>query len=378
MDEGDFYGQIRKGTRLTIIISALIVVLAVVAAATVAFFITIPIIRVASNMDNLTRLEFSETKYKPTTRWLRFYEIRILEATLARVQSVLKSFQKFVPPHIVQDILTRSTEAKLSVETKEITIFFSDIENFTSISESLEPDTLAGLLGEYLEEMCSIIADCHGTIDKFIGDAVMAFWNAPEYIDNHPMFACDAAVRCQNRQRDLRAQWAEKGLPQLKSRIGIHVGDALIGNIGSRTRLNYTIIGDNVNLGARLESLCRIYGTDIIISDSTYERVKSKYICRVLDYVVVKGKTKPIYIYEIVAERAEATEAQHLFCREAEVGLDLLVEGKFDLAHQKYRELLLQYRDNICLKRLRKRAKRLEKNKDDAEAWPGFEVLNEK
>src|SRR5262249_26375049 len=155
-------------------------------------------------------------------------------------------------------------------EHRRLTIYFSDIADFTSISESMPPEALVAHLGEYLQAMSEQVLAAGGTVDKYIGDAVMAFWGAPLENAEHDRGAGTAAVRNQQPLRKLRERWQAEGKPPFRARIGIHTGEVIVGNIGSAARLNYTVIGDAVNLASRLEGLNKYYDTSILISESTF------------------------------------------------------------------------------------------------------------
>ena len=180
-------------------------------------------------------------------------ELQNLNSAMQAMKSGLKSFSKYVPIDVVTLLMKLKREAVLGVDEMELTIFFSDIVNFTAIAESITPQQLVEVMKEYLSEMSDILMQSQGVVDKYIGDAIMAFWNAPIPVYDHTTVACTSALKAQQRLRELRSMWCAKGLPEIKARIGINTGLALVGNLGSTTRLSYTCLGDNVNLASRLE-----------------------------------------------------------------------------------------------------------------------------
>ena len=187
---------------------------------------------------------------------------------------------------------------------------FTDIKNFTTFSEQLPPNELASALGRYLEVMARIIqSETGGTIDKYIGDAIMTLWNAPEPVPAHAEMACLAALRCREAGRILASSPEWKGLPAFETRFGLHTGSALVGHFGAPDRMNYTGIGDAINLASRLESLNKQYGTAIIASASVVEKARHRFAFRLLDIVAVKGKSEAIEIYELLGEKGEAGAA---------------------------------------------------------------------
>ena len=218
----------------------------------------------------------------------------------ANVKYIRNTFSKFVSKDVVDELLKHPEKIALGGAKREITIFFSDIRGFTTLSEALSPEELVKLLNEYLSTMTEIIIECKGTIDKYMGDAIMAFWGAPVDLEDHPYYACVAALVQMDKLAELQASWKERNLPSIDIGIGLNTGSAVVGNMGSSQRMDYTCMGDTINLGSRLEGSNKTYGTNIIISEYTYERVKERVYARELDLVQVKGKTHPVRIYELI------------------------------------------------------------------------------
>jgi len=190
----------------------------------------------------------------------------------------------------------------LAAAKKTIAILFSDIKNFTSIAEEMDPDQLTHLICEYFDELSKIIISNKGTIDKFIGDSIMAFWGAPLSEEKPCFHAAKSALISLHYLEILNAKWQSEGKPKLLTRFGIHIGEAIVGNIGSAERLNYTAVGDAINIASRLENINKIYGTKIIVSEDVYQFIKDQFVLRMLDHVTLKGKAKVSYIYELIAE----------------------------------------------------------------------------
>jgi adenylate cyclase len=210
------------------------------------------------------------------------------------------AFSRYLAPEIVREIWDHPDTLKLWWEKREITIFFSDIAGFTTISELLGAEKLFSVLSEYLSEMTNILIANKGTLDKYIGDAVMGFFNAPLTIDNPAYHACTTALEQQKAIKTLNEKWSLHGIPPINARIGINTGEAIVGNIGSQDRFSYTAIGDSVNLAARLEWVNKEYGTFICVSESTYLQAKDQFSFRELDTIKVKWKTKWVKIYELL------------------------------------------------------------------------------
>jgi adenylate cyclase len=234
-------------------------------------------------------------------------EIIKMKSAVDNMKNGLRSFKKYVPSELVADLIRLRKEAVLEAEKREITILFSDIADFTSISEKTPPEQLAENLGDYFRGMTQTIMRNHGTVDKFIGDAIMAFWNAPNQVEHHTLMACRSALECQRFLGELETKWRGTGKPSFVTRIGINSGEAIVGNMGYEERMSYTAIGDNVNLASRLEGLNKYYGTKIILGENAYRQVKDLIVARLVDIVAVKGKKEGIRIYDLMAEK-DSTE----------------------------------------------------------------------
>ncbi|MCW8928680.1 MAG: hypothetical protein OQL19_00395 [Gammaproteobacteria bacterium] len=230
-------------------------------------------------------------------------EIDLMSQSIVSATTGLQSFKKYVPAELVKQLVELGEEAHVGGKETELTLLFTDIAGFTTIAESMHPEDLTLHLSQYFEELSHIIMLENGTIDKYIGDAIMAFWGAPLAQKNTPYSACKAALNCQKKNQELNAVWAEERKPILQTRIGLHTGRTVVGNMGSNERINYTVLGDSVNLAARLEGINKLYGTSIIISETTFYQVSNDFFCRLLDIVAVKGKTKGVQIYELICEK---------------------------------------------------------------------------
>ncbi|MCK4924016.1 MAG: CHASE2 domain-containing protein [Spirochaetes bacterium] len=223
------------------------------------------------------------------------YRILTEEKEKKKIQGM---FSNYVSKSIVEELLKHPEKLELGGEDKEITVLFSDIRGFTTLSENLTPQDLVAHLNEYLSAMTDLIFKYEGTLDKYVGDEIMAFWNAPVEQEHHAEFACRTALEMMEVLHALNDGWPEN--KKLNIGIGMNTGIMTVGNMGSESRMDYTLMGDSVNLGARLEGTNKIYGTNIIISDFTYEKIKDKFICRELDNIRVKGKLKPVKIFEVM------------------------------------------------------------------------------
>lgn len=219
-----------------------------------------------------------------------------------RKQFIHDAFSRYVSPAVVSQLMRRPEGLTLSGQQKNLTMLFSDIKDFTSISENLQPEQLAQFMNTYLTAMSDIIMNNGGTVDKYIGDAIVAVWGAPVDDPDHAIHAVKASLQMRTALAELNARWASRGLPEISVRTGINTGVVRVGNFGSQRRFEYTAIGDNMNLASRLEGLNKVYGTSIIISEHTRHALGDRIFCRIIDRVRVKGKTVPLDIYEPVME----------------------------------------------------------------------------
>jgi len=226
-------------------------------------------------------------------------------------------FQHYLSPDVIERVIENPALLRLGGEKREITSFFSDVAGFTTISEALAPEELVNLLNEYLSEMTDLILSSGGTLDKYEGDAIIAFWNAPLDQPDHALRACRAALSCQKRLAALQPRFLEKYGRAVAMRIGLNSGAAVVGNMGSTRRFDYTAMGDTINLAARLEGACKQYKVLILAGEETFRRVQNELAVREVDIVRVVGKAKPVAVYEIIGEKSgltpEETERLRLY-----------------------------------------------------------------
>ncbi len=251
-------------------------------------------------------------------------------ATEGRQKRFIKNaFKHFLSPAVIEQLILHPERLKLGGERRVLSIFFSDLQSFTSISENLDPEALIELLNEYLSAMTDIIHEEGGTIDKYEGDAIIAFWNAPLEISDHAVKAVRAALRCQTKLAQMRPAFRKRIGTDMHMRIGINTGSAVVGNLGSDTRFDYTVIGDAVNLAARLEGANKQFGTFTMISQSTCDLIHKHFKTRELARLTVVGRNEPVTVYEpmMAAEYEARKDDLDQFIR----GLDLFYKG--DLAH---------------------------------------------
>ncbi len=229
-------------------------------------------------------------------------------ATEGRQKAFIKSaFKHYLSPTVIEKILEDPNRLTLGGERRELSIFFSDLQGFSSISEKLDPQALTQLLNDYLSDMTDIVLEEGGTLDKYEGDAIIAFWNAPLEQEDHALRACRTALRCQRKLAERRAEFKERTGAELRMRIGVNTGEVVVGNLGSRDRFDYTVLGDAANLAARLEGANKQFGTYTMVAGSTWEKAGEALPGRAIGRIRVVGRETPVRVYEILGEPGEAT-----------------------------------------------------------------------
>ncbi len=291
-------------------------------------------------------------------------------------KKVRAAFQQYLPPGLINQLLTRPELLQLGGEEKVLTVMFSDIRNFTALSEGLRPAELVDLLNEYLSEMTDVIFRNWGTLDKYIGDAIMAFWGAPYPQDDHPERACRSALEMSQALTKLTARWIVQGRPPIDIGVGIHTGAVLVGNMGSSKRFNFTILGDNVNLASRLEGLNKQFGTRIILSEVTYEQVRERVVAREIDLIRVKGKTQPVRIFELLGPGESAAVHFDLVRRFGE-GLQAYRNAQWETAARAFEGLTRDYPDDGPSRTFLERCRDLLEQPPEG-AWDGVYVMKTK
>ncbi|MBF0622070.1 MAG: HAMP domain-containing protein [Magnetococcales bacterium] len=297
--ESDFTGNAKQIQSVMLIISGLIMVLASVIGMIFGRRIARPIERLTAEVEKIQGFDL-EGEIDVQSN---IHEIDVMGQTIQTMKRSLSSFRRYVPAELVRDLIESGIEVQPGGSEKTLTLFFSDIAGFTTISEQVPAAQLMEELSEYMEEMSRGVRDQDGTIDKYIGDAVMAFWGAPKGNEHHARAGCQAALDCQRAVTVLNNSRVEMGKPAFYTRIGLHTGTTIVGNMGSTERLNYTVIGDSVNLAARLEGVNKVYSTQILVSAETRNRAKDHFLFRPLDTIAVKGKNEGVAIFELLCER---------------------------------------------------------------------------
>lgn len=253
---------------------------------------------------------------------------------------IKNAFSFYLSPTVIDEIIKDPESLELGGEDREITIFFSDIKGFSTISEKMTPQELVKRLNEYLTEMTDIILKYNGTVDKYIGDAIMAFYGAPVLMPDHAAKACQAAIEMKKRLRELQETWRKAGLEPIFARMGIHSGKATVGNMGSRTRMDYTVMGDAVNLASRLEGANKSFDTAAMISGSTYEAAKDSIEARILGKIRVVGKSESVPIYELLGLKATLPDYMYDMLEKYNSGRSYFIKRDWKQATNYFRQAI--------------------------------------
>ena len=286
------------------------------------------------------------------------------------------AFSHYVSSAVVNEVLKNPDKLKLGGDMKEMTVLFSDIRGFTTISEGMIPEQVHLLINAYLTAMTNIVFKHGGTLDKYMGDAIMAIYGAPVDQPDHAQKACDTALEMMQVLKELNAGWVREGKPALDIGIGINTGMMMVGNMGSEQRFEYTVLGDAVNLGSRLEGANKTYLTHILISEFTYEKVKDQFLCMEMDSVRVKGKTRPVSIYQLMG-RKEASASHAETIRYFHQGLHFYKEQKWDKAMEAFKTVSAMDRGLYAAQLYMERIAGLKSNPPPPD-WDGVCTMKEK
>ena len=355
----DFFGKIIKAREKALVLSLIIFAIAGLIAVYFSKRISKPIVQLTREVDKIQRFDLgSETRVHSA-----IHEISLLDASIAAMRVTLRSFGRYVPKAIVKQLMERGQEIALGGEKKELTVFFSDIADFTPIAESLPIEEVMEGLASYFKILSTLILENQGTIDKYIGDSVMAFWGAPTELSDHAEKGCTVALLCQSRLKEFNFERQRAAKPPFLTRIGIHTGEVIVGNIGTEERMNYTVMSDVVNAAARLQQVNKIYHTSILISEEVNQKIGEQFLTRPLDVVSVKGKERQIKVYELVAQQGgeksiAPTPDQTELCQVFTKAYEAYSLGHFDEAKTLFTALSSRFPDDFPTQMYIERLKR--------------------
>jgi class 3 adenylate cyclase/ABC-type nitrate/sulfonate/bicarbonate transport system substrate-binding protein len=348
----DFVGTLERTSKQMI---ALIAALTAIELLLIHFFsrrLSRPLEYVSRDLRLVEDLTFSAG---PPTR-SNIKEIKELQTAVKLFETSLRSFSSFVPLDIVRKLIKTGAPLTLGVEQRFMTVLFTDLQDFSTLAEREAPNDLLAQLSVYFEAVSNAIAEEFGTVDKFIGDGIMAFWGAPLHRDDHVLRGCCGALRATRRMQQLNADWSKQGRPSLHLRIGLHCAEVLIGNVGSSERLSYTVMGDGVNVAARLEGINKNFGTAICVSDSIVEAAGADIVARPIRKVQVKGRKREFMTYELLGIRAsddpelKAPDNAVALCNLTSEASSYFERGQFPQAARRYEDILRAFPDDPVAK----------------------------
>ncbi len=344
----DFIGPLGQTTTMVMLFAALILVTGLMAIQVLSTNIRHSIDELVLETERLRRLDLGG---EVRTTSSRITEIITLAEAVGAMRSALDSFVRFVPRTIVKELMATGRGLCLGGENREVTVMFTDLVNFSTIAELVTAQELTLKVSEYFQAVSEEVIAHNGTIDKYVGDAVMALWNAPHATEDHTARACMAALGAQCRMAEINRRWAEQGWHRIAMRVGLHTDTVVAGIIGSTEHMGYTALGDGVNIAARLEGVNKTYGTGICVSHTVYDAVKDRFLLRPLDFVVVKGRSEAIRVYELMAALdgnagMVATAGQHEQARMTAAAFAAWVRHDYLVAEQLYQELLDSFPDD--------------------------------
>lgn len=389
-----FYSQINQITQRTGIILVLAIILGGIMVLVFAGYLTNPMTRVAQAMEkiistndlsNRVQVEYNdetgklahtfnimvgalETAYNQIKRFA-------FKAALAqkREHKIRNIFQKYVPADVIDEFFA-NPEKMLVGENRVISILFSDIRSFTSISEKMMPDDLVNSLNRYFTVMVDIIMARHGIVDKYIGDAIMAFFGAPVRYKDDALQSVLAGIEMTEVLEEFNAQQRELGKPEFKIGVGINYGVVTVGNIGTEKKMDYTIIGDMVNLASRMEGLTKKYHQPLLISESLHQKVKDEVDCRLIDTVAVKGKTEGVRIYTV---KKRLSEEENKAWTLHNTAMESYYQQDFDEAIGYFQNVQKIFPDDYASQLMIDRCRQFKTN-PPPENWDGVEIMTEK
>lgn len=338
----DFISYFTETLQRTFIIAGIMFLISVILIYYLAIQISRPLSRLAAEAKKIEQLKLD--KFEPIRSNIE--EISTLAKTIESLHKSIGVFSKFLPKDLVYKLLHRNEPIVLGGANDNLTIMFTDIADFTKISERFPAEYIMQHISDYFDNMSRVIMKHKGTIDKYIGDAIMAIWGAPNHDTNQAINACFAALACQTRLSSLNDTWAQLNKPAFFTRIGIHSGNVVVGNMGSQDRMNYTVIGDSVNIASRIEGMNKVYGTQILASESVVEKAERYFLFRLVDKVALKGKQHSLKIYELVStldEKNENMREKKLYCTEARDAFEDYTARNWDRAIHKYNALRKNY-----------------------------------
>lgn len=371
--EHELTGVLTENIRFTLLSSTVALLLALLLAHLLSRRIAQPIQQMSDDLSAVGRFELNNTPVPKS--YIR--EVAVLGDSIDRMKRGLRSFGRYIPSDVVKRLLAQGKEAELGGEKRQLTIHFSDIAGFTSIVEPLSPQETVAELADYFDLMTKAITQRDGTVDKFMGDGILAFFNAPQTVTDHPIQACYSALEAQQQLSALRNAHRAENRAEFTARIGLAMGEVLVGNIGTSERFAYTVMGDTVNLAARLESLNKYYGTSILTTRDLRDATIDHFTWRWLDRARVVGRQTPCDLYELVSISRDASQHQLMVIQQYEQALALYLSGNFVAALDAFTQLANNFHNDRATQQLIKRCQALSEN-PPLTGWDGIYTHHKK
>jgi len=352
----DFTGGFKHNNDLLLIFGVIAIALQIAIISFLSGVISRPLERLAHNVETIQSLEAHTLP--PIQSPVR--EIATLAKAISSLDNAVQSFSAFVPVGLVKQLLESDQKLALGGHSRFLSIFFCDVESFASISEEMPSQELLMRVSAYLDIVIKAVNQQNGTIDKFMGDGVMAFWGAPALLEDHAWRACVAALAIQRDMNALNARWQSEGFRPFNVRIGIHCDAVVVGNVGSHERMSYTVLGDGVNIASRLEAINKEYGTRICVSHSVYREAGERLCVRPIDDVAVKGRRAKFPIYELMgvygADSAFEPQAADVeLSKASRAAYEAMTSGDGVRARQLYREVAQAFPQDTVAPEMTKR-----------------------
>jgi adenylate cyclase len=304
----------------------------------------------------------------------KLHEFKQLEEAQAQALTALQSFSRYVPLEIVKELMAKGEVARIGGHTETLTVLFTDIAGFTNIAEAMPPEALTNHLAGYFQAMIDALHHQGATVDKIVGDAIIAFWGAPTPMPDQTDRALKAVLECRDTLEGLNQTWRAQGLPELPTRFGLATGPVVVGNMGARTRLAYTVLGDTVNLASRLEGLNKVYGTTVLVEIGTQQAAEDGYVWRHLDRIIVAGKTQATDIYELLGETGKVPPVKQAAARRYEAAWDKYRSGDFHQALEELAGFEAEFGPDPAVERLRQTCEAYRRDPPEKD-WDGISKM---
>ena len=360
--------------RLHILVATLVTLLAALAYSfLLARSYSRPLEALAAQSRRIRDLDFqADAKIEANLR-----EFKQLEEAQAQSLAALQSFSRYVPLEIVKELMAKGEVARIGGHTETLTVLFTDIAGFTNIAEGMSPEALTNHLAVYFQAMIDALHHHGATVDKIVGDAIVAFWGAPTPMPDQADRALKAVLECLDTLEGLNQTWRTRGMPELPTRFGLATGPVVVGNMGAPTRLAYTVLGDTVNLASRLEGLNKVYGTNVLVDFATQQACQDGYVWRHLDRIIVAGKTQATDIFEVLGKTGEVPPVKQATARRYETAWDRYRSGDFPQALEALAGFEAEFGPDAAVARLRQTCEAFLKDPPDPD-WNGISKMTTK